>query len=83
MEDKITCDDPCLKCGEIASSFKVSLDTICNHCAEEEGTNIKVEVIRTCLSCNTSFPVDYITLELAEHINSHLKGMEVINGPTE
>jgi len=80
MEDKKYSDEPCSKCGETFGTFKIRLDTICNSCAEDEESNLVVEVIKTCLGCNNSEPVNLASLELLEHINKHLEEMEVVDG---
>ena len=77
MEDKRYSNEPCLKCGETFGTYKIKLDTICNHCAEGEESNLVVDVIKTCFGCGESESVNLASLELLEHINKHLEEVEV------
>lgn len=77
MEDKKYSNDPCSNCGELGGTYKIRLEPICNCCAEEEGTNIIVEITKKCFGCDALIPVNLANLELLEHINKHLEEVEV------
>lgn len=77
---------PCPSCGELGSLYKAyldickaDLDICCADCAEEGKTNLAVELQRTCLNCNISFPIYYSTRKLINHINRYLEEVVVID----
>jgi hypothetical protein len=77
MENKKYSSESCSNCGELAGTYKIQLEPLCDCCAEEQGQSLIVEVTKTCLNCGNAAPVELATLELIEHINRHLEEMEI------